>query len=78
MVQATGNNHAGGARGGLFMELKDAMASRVKRADTAPTIKGIAIKITSVTIFRVLQPVLGQVCLIELSIKNFLSVIYIN
>ncbi len=43
-----GNNHAGGAKGGLFMYVKAIIPSLVRNDDIPPMIKGIAIQIISV------------------------------
>lgn len=48
MVHATGKSHPGGAKGGLFIVSNAPMASLVKKAESAPTINGIATQMMSV------------------------------
>lgn len=47
IVQTTGNSHAGGESGGFSIMAKVCMLSLVKNEARAPTLRGIAIHITS-------------------------------
>ncbi len=58
MVQTTGNTHAGGASGGLFIVSKACMLLRVKKAEMPPTASGMMMQTINPfhCIFKMITP----------------------